>query len=1107
MKKLKFFAFIMLINLLVWPSFAQFTRQQAIDKVLNEILPADTGNINLYIATDVYTGSENIELPDGSLILNPFENNYVFFVNDFPFANWNHPCRYIFISQATGDYSVVYKNVYPLGVNDDFTVVLEIPVPVPANLPVNTEAVVTGLSPNPNLYAVLISGKINNNPNINDTIDKYRFSNDVAVVYNTLIDVYGYKKENIFVHFYIGSGTNPDYDDMEDFDGYPYSNDIDYPAYKERIEETFLNMSGEMNTDTNVPVLKPGDQLLVYVTNHGDGGYGTDISSISLPDPQNNNLTIPLYDFELEESLKGINCSQMIFLMQQCYSGGFIADLMNVYDNGTKCKNRLIYTDCDINEWGYGEKYITGLKYDEFTYYWSAALRGFYPNSKYPWLLSHSVSEFPFEEEVPLFGFHPDDYSPDDNNDGYIQLDEAFDYANNFDTWSEYEYFNPYPNSLPNWKETPQTDYTTSLDEFQTLCGFAGKIDHDSNLEQERSFLLGGDIEVIEDANLTIADEIELYFGNENTKLSSNPGSELIIGNDVSFIGTNTNNQINVNGGFQIGQNVTFTSTGPLWDVFLNNTSLQTVFDNTTFEKCRLHNHGQSLTITYSTFNDCYIVDSHRGNVTVTDNTSFNRTWLYLENTEDNNNTATISKCSFTTDYTMVAIDLWNYAQYEISNNTIDGYYNGIQLSQSGFGIAKKQKIIDNIITNCNQNGIIAYNSLGSVYRNHINNNRYGAWFGNNSNIRLYGNSGASSNNQTQEITDNTSYEVYASQNSFPIYFRYNVIIDEDNAGAPSDPLVYYSAGLGELNSLDVRYNCWGVNFNAAQDFYPSSYIWSPIWCPGNNENLSASPDEDMYEAANNLFETENFADAKSMYELLVNQYPESKFAKAALHELFALEKFATNDYNSLKQYYATNSTIQSDTALAKLGNYLVSKCDVKLEYWSDAIGYCENIIQSPESFEDSIFAIIDLGYVYFVMENSGYKSAYTGKLTGFKPASKEQFIENRNYLLSLIPGDHKSETLNRNIAELKEGELLQNVPNPFSGTTNIWYKIENECVIQLNIYNYTGQKIKSIDEGTQPKGTHFIEFDAKGLKDGVYLYSIFVNGEKTYSKKMTIMN
>jgi flagellar hook assembly protein FlgD len=92
------------------------------------------------------------------------------------------------------------------------------------------------------------------------------------------------------------------------------------------------------------------------------------------------------------------------------------------------------------------------------------------------------------------------------------------------------------------------------------------------------------------------------------------------------------------------------------------------------------------------------------------------------------------------------------------------------------------------------------------------------------------------------------------------------------------------------------------------------------------------------------------------------------------------------------------------------------------------------------------------------------------------------------------------------NLAELKEGELLQNVPNPFSGITEIWYKLENEATIQLNIYNYTGQLIKSIDEGIQPKGTHFIKFDSAGLNNGIYLYSISINGNTTDSKKMTIM-
>jgi hypothetical protein len=90
---------------------------------------------------------------------------------------------------------------------------------------------------------------------------------------------------------------------------------------------------------------------------------------------------------------------------------------------------------------------------------------------------------------------------------------------------------------------------------------------------------------------------------------------------------------------------------------------------------------------------------------------------------------------------------------------------------------------------------------------------------------------------------------------------------------------------------------------------------------------------------------------------------------------------------------------------------------------------------------------------------------------------------------------------------QINRGIDAVNFPNPFSVTTNIWYKLENEAAIQLNIYNYTGQLIKVIDEGTQPKGSHSIEFNAKGLKDGVYLYSISLNGKATETRKMTIMN
>jgi parallel beta-helix repeat protein len=618
--------------------------------------------------------------------------------------------------------------------------------------------------------------------------------------------------------------------------------------------------------------------------------------------------------------------------------------------------------------------------------------------------------------------------------------------------------------------------------------------------------IISNEITVTNNATLTIPDGGELRFEG-NGKLIIDEGATLVISENVVFESLVSTDLI-IEGNLTIGENVTFTSSGPLWDVYLNNSSLQTSFENCNFVKCRLHNFGQSISVKNSSFDDCFMMLSHRGIVNISDNTSFNRTWLYLENTEDNNNMAIVKDCNFSTDYTMVAIDLWNYNLYDIDNNTIDGYYNGMQIIHSGYGDSKKNMIRNNTITNCTQKGILAYSSRGAINNNHISNNRYGVWLGDHSSMRLYGFSGAANPAQTQEIRDNDSYEVYASQYSFPIYLRYNMIEDDDNIGGATDALVYYNEGSGGMTLKDAKYNCWeemGGSFNASVDLFPNGYIWEPTWCPGCAGG-GAEPDEDMFEEAGNLFEVEDYTGAKTMYENLIDQYPESKYAKAAMQELFALEKYVTNDYNGLKQYYGTNATVQAEPGLAETGEYMATKCDIKLENWPGAIDYYENIILDPETLEDSIFAIIDLGYVYFVMENSAYKSAYTGNLVQYKPESKEQFFDYRNYLLSLIPGDQMSETMNENIAGLNEGELLQNVPNPFKGSTQILYKLNTESIVQLIVYNYTGQIVSTINEGTKTKGNHFIGFDATGLKNGIYFYSITINGKTTDSKKMTIM-
>jgi hypothetical protein len=221
---------------------------------------------------------------------------------------------------------------------------------------------------------------------------------------------------------------------------------------------------------------------------------------------------------------------------------------------------------------------------------------------------------------------------------------------------------------------------------------------------------------------------------------------------------------------------------------------------------------------------------------------------------------------------------------------------------------------------------------------------------------------------------------------------------------------------------------------------------------------------------------------------------------------LWSIEEEVSDDYSTLKTYYNTDTNIINNQELAKLADFLANFCEIKLENWPTAIAWFEDVIQNPESFEDSIFAIIDMGYTYWLMENGGLKSTYMGRMGQYKFSSREEFEANRDYLLSLLPGDQMSETIKHGINALKEGELLQNVPNPFNGTTKIWFKLAEESNVSLTVHDYTGKVISQINPGLSSSGSHYVEFSSANIPSGIYFYSLEVNGIKTDTKKMTLV-
>jgi len=68
---------------------------------------------------------------------------------------------------------------------------------------------------------------------------------------------------------------------------------------------------------------------------------------------------------------------------------------------------------------------------------------------------------------------------------------------------------------------------------------------------------------------------------------------------------------------------------------------------------------------------------------------------------------------------------------------------------------------------------------------------------------------------------------------------------------------------------------------------------------------------------------------------------------------------------------------------------------------------------------------------------------------------------------------------------------LSQNYPNPFNPTTTISYSIPKQSYVTLKVFDVLGNEIVILVNEEKPKSNYEVEFDARNLSSGVYLYRI----------------
>lgn len=98
--------------------------------------------------------------------------------------------------------------------------------------------------------------------------------------------------------------------------------------------------------------------------------------------------------------------------------------------------------------------------------------------------------------------------------------------------------------------------------------------------------------------------------------------------------------------------------------------------------------------------------------------------------------------------------------------------------------------------------------------------------------------------------------------------------------------------------------------------------------------------------------------------------------------------------------------------------------------------------------------------------------------------------------------------TLNTGIKEIKNDNFsVSNVyPNPatVNGTAVMAFNLKTSSVVTVNIFNIAGVQVKTVINKNMAAGEHAEEFDLAGLKPGIYMVNMTVNGVSA-TKKLTI--
>ncbi len=540
--------------------------------------------------------------------------------------------------------------------------------------------------------------------------------------------------------------------------------------------------------------------------------------------------------------------------------------------------------------------------------------------------------------------------------------------------------------------------------------------------------------------------------------------------------------------------------------------------DNILFESSNIEYEGDLSIDALDPETQNLTVDFQGGNLLVQNNDLLRNTYISVSNPSVNQNSIVIQdnviqNTNSTESKAVISID--DYKIFTVENNEIEiNHCNGIELYHAGNNVGADKNITSNEIFSTNASGdcraIDVFFSRANISNNHIHDNKYGVTAFGNSETTILGNQNANYVSQTQRFIENSTH-CYFSYSSYPEELRYNHFQHDPANTDPFVKLVYFDIEdpyaiplpIDFSTVYNIECNSWCSTFNPDEDLIPvGSYDYDPYWSIGQYCVKDGGMAGQLFDEAKEIIDSGLYNQADSSLKVIIGDFPKDPHAIHSLRELYILEEVNGSSYDSLRIYYRSVINADQDSLLCRSADWMGMHCLIMMDNPQEAINWLDSVLNVPRNTVDSIFAIINLGYIYTHLPDSGYKSSMYTMHNELVPKSFHDYKIKREELIQQLLKSSKNSESEDFVSE-SCASIIQVAPNPTKDAFKLEINVLHEGYLKVDIYSALGAKIKEHSLGKVQAGRVECSISLINQPPGIYYVVLRHNNTVSETEKI----